>query len=228
MNRRNLIIAAVVLAVLAAPVVWWLASPLFRTDAVDEDFPFDVPTTAEIEEMTAEEAETIANELADKAMEMADEMTDEQMDVLETQINELAEKMPDSEMDEEMPEMETETEETAEAADEWLVAAQGMFRDADPFHTGEGTATIFTQGDQSILRFEAFSVTNGPDLHVLLVENIDGTSSGELGEYVDLGQLKGNVGNQNYELPADIDLSQYEGVMIYCMPFHVVFATADF
>ena len=115
-----------------------------------------------------------------------------------------------------------------ETAAEWVAVGQGAFVGADAFHMGEGVATIFSQGDQSVLRLEDFTVTNGPDLHVLLVQNIDGTSSSELGEYLDLGSLKGNVGNQNYEIPAGTDLSQYSGVMIYCMPFHVVFATAGF
>jgi hypothetical protein len=38
--------------------------------------------------------------------------------------------------------------------------------------------------------------------------------------------LKGNIGSQNYEIPADVDVSQYQSVVIYCMPFHVVFSTA--
>ncbi len=97
-----------------------------------------------------------------------------------------------------------------------------MFTGADAFHEGSGSAAIFQQGDTRILRFEDFMVTNGPDLHVLLVENTEG----DMGEYVDLGSLKGNVGSQNYEIPADIDLSQFSGVMIYCMPFHVSFSTA--
>ena len=218
MNKRTIIIGIIVLGVLAAPVVWWLASPLWRTDTVDEAFPFEVPTAAEIDSMTADEAEEKANELADMAMEMADEMSDEQMAVVEAQVAELSEMMDDTEMEEEMP----------EAAAEWVAAGQGTFVGADAFHMGEGVATIFSQGDQSVLRLEDFTVTNGPDLHVLLVQNIDGTSSSELGEYIDLGSLKGNVGNQNYEIPAGTDLSQYSGVMIYCMPFHVVFATAGF
>lgn len=49
-----------------------------------------------------------------------------------------------------------------------------------------------------------------------------------MGVYVDLGKLKGNVGNQNYAIPADVDLSQYRGVMIYCQPFHVLFSIAPF
>ncbi len=78
------------------------------------------------------------------------------------------------------------------------------------------------------MRFESFDVTNGPDLHVLLVENIAGNNHDALGNYISLGKLKGNMGSQNYEIAADVDLSQYEGVIIYCMPFHVVFSRASF
>ncbi|MEM7336152.1 MAG: DM13 domain-containing protein, partial [Chloroflexota bacterium] len=45
-------------------------------------------------------------------------------------------------------------------------------------------------------------------------------------DYIDLGSLKGNMGNQNYEIPADVDLSQFQSIVIYCQPFHVVFSTA--
>ncbi len=65
-------------------------------------------------------------------------------------------------------------------------------------------------------------------LHVILTENPAPRSRADVGEtYIDLGSLKGNIGNQNYEIPADVDLSTYKGVVIYCMPFHVVFATAS-
>jgi hypothetical protein len=49
----------------------------------------------------------------------------------------------------------------------------------------------------------------------------------DIGEdYIDLGSLKGNIGSQNYDIPDNVDLSEYESVVIYCVPFHVVFATA--
>lgn len=141
----------------------------------------------------------------------------EQQAQLEAKIIEAAAKvMSDKTMNEDM----------ADAAAEWLVAGQGRFAGADSFHQGSGQATIFQQGDQRVLRFENFEVTNGPDLHVLLAANPNPTGSSELGEYIDLGSLKGNIGNQNYEIPADVDLSQYQSVVIYCKPFHVVFATA--
>ncbi|MDJ0754119.1 MAG: DM13 domain-containing protein [Ardenticatenaceae bacterium] len=214
MNRRNLIIGAIIVLILASPVVWWLASPLFIQNEVNEDFPFDVPTAAEIEAMSAEEAETAAVEIMEQVE--GGEMNEDDMAMLEDTVMEIAAKMPDKEMVEEMP----------DSAAEWVVAGSGMFRDFDAFHQGSGTATIFQQGEQRVLRFEDFEVTNGPDLHVLLVENVDATGQDDIGEYIDLGSLKGNIGDQNYEIPADVDLSQFSGVMIYCMPFHVVFSTA--
>ena len=222
MNRKNLIIfGGIVAALIILPLGWWLASPLWRVDEVNEEFPFDLPTVAEAEAMieedpTGEMLETKLVEAMDEASEMMDEMSDDEMEAVSDQMQELAAVMPDTEMEEDMPE--------AAAAEEWITVATGMFEDADPFHQGEGTATIFQQGDTRILRFEDFMVTNGPDLHVLLVENTEG----DMGNYVDLGQLKGNVGDQNYEIPADIDLSQFSGIMIYCQPFSVNFSVAAF
>lgn len=104
-----------------------------------------------------------------------------------------------------------------------VVVAQGMFMDADSFHQGSGTATIYQLTDGShVLRFEDFSVTNGPDLHVFLLqgESMDGA--------LDLGSIKGNLGDQNYDIPAGTDVSAFTGVSIYCVPFHVTFSTAAF
>jgi hypothetical protein len=104
----------------------------------------------------------------------------------------------------------------------------GTFTEIDFAHSGEGTATVYElPTGENVVRFEEFRVTNGPDLHVLLAKHPDPRTRADLGEeYIDLGQLKGNVGSQNYTIPADVDLSEYNSVVIYCMPFHVVFSTA--
>lgn len=219
MNKKTVLILGALVAVLVlAPVGWWLASPLWRVDVVDEAFPFDLPTIAEAESMPAEMLEEKLVEVMQKSEEMADEMTAEEMESVKDQVQKLAAVMPDKGMEEEMPES------AAAAAAEWVQVSTGTFTGADDFHQGSGAAAIFQQGDVRILRLEDFMVTNGPDLHVLLVEN----TVGDMGNYVDLGSLKGNVGAQNYDIPADLDLSQFSGVMIYCMPFHVSFATATF
>ena len=122
---------------------------------------------------------------------------------------------------EEFPETMTETEQ------ELLLS--GEFVDADDFHKGSGSAEIYALEDGSkLLRFEDFDVTNGPDLRVMLAEHPEPKTRDQLksGAYVELAKLKGNRGDQNYIIPADINLNDYGSVLIYCKPFHVVFTTA--
>ncbi len=102
----------------------------------------------------------------------------------------------------------------------------GFFRDEDRVHKGSGKATIYRlEDDSNVLRLEDLNVTNGPDLHVLLMVDPEGGDKSQ--GYIDLGKLKGNIGNQNYEIPADVDPADYHAVMIYCQPFHVIFSTAQ-
>ena len=107
----------------------------------------------------------------------------------------------------------------------------GQFRDADSFHKGSGDATIYDLGtDGFVLRFEDFNVTNGPDLRVLLTTHPDPMGRGDVHAddvtYVELGKLKGNIGNQNYPIPDDVNVDDQHSVVIYCKPFQVVFAVA--
>lgn len=114
--------------------------------------------------------------------------------------------------------------------EEPTVLVMGSFIDIDPIHGAEGSATIYELPDgDRVLRFEDFRSKNGPDLHVYLsTEAPTSTFAGLGADEVHLGALKGNVGNQNYDIPPDVDLSQYRSVVIYCVPFRVVFSTAAF
>ena len=107
--------------------------------------------------------------------------------------------------------------------------AQGSFKDADAFHRGRGTATIYQTADGShLLRLENLDVTNGPALRVILSTHPDPERSQQVKQegYIDLGDLKGNRGNQNYPIPAGADLSAHQSVVIFCYPFAVVFSVA--
>lgn len=100
----------------------------------------------------------------------------------------------------------------------------------DRIHPATGTAVVLSDGEQRFLRLEEdFVSDNGPDLNVYLVA---GTSAdGESGlfddDVIDLGDLKGNIGSQNYELPLDLDLDSYDTVVIWCVRFGVAFGAAD-
>ena len=110
-----------------------------------------------------------------------------------------------------------------------LKLKEGEFEDQDSFHKGSGQAAIYQGPDGSrVLRLENLDVTNGPDLHVILTPNKDPNSQGDVKTtgWVDLGKLKGNKGNQNYPIPADVDVSIQGSVVIYCKPFHVIFSVA--
>lgn len=104
-----------------------------------------------------------------------------------------------------------------------MVDLRGTFAGAgDGIHDASGTARILHLEDGSaVLRLEDFRVTNGPDLFVYL--STDRTAS----DYVDLGMLKANSGNQNYELPDGVDLSKYDNVIIWCKSFSVYFGGAQ-
>jgi hypothetical protein len=97
-----------------------------------------------------------------------------------------------------------------------------------PGDTADGSATIYRLVDNSLLlRLEDFSATNGPDLFVALSSSDNPDRDGLLNsEWIQLDALKGNQGNQNYTLPADLDLSAYRTVVIWCRAFDIVFGYA--
>ena len=93
---------------------------------------------------------------------------------------------------------------------------------ADGLQDVSGMVKIFTFADgKSLLRLEDFKSTNGPDLYVSLSTDKKASDS------VNVGRFKGNIGNQNYEMP-QVDLSKYKMVLIWCTAFSVLFGTADF
>jgi len=114
---------------------------------------------------------------------------------------------------------------TASAASNKLVSGQ--------FHSGahetKGTATVFQLADgKKTLRLTSFETSNGPDVHVYLVAAADAKDNDTVktAGFVDLGSLKGNIGDQNYDVPANVDLAKYRAATIWCARFNVNFGTA--
>lgn len=102
------------------------------------------------------------------------------------------------------------------------VTRRGMFDGADEFHFGRGDALLIeTAPGTYTLRFENFSVRNGPDLFVYLTNDPDDVS-----EAVNLGSLKATDGNFNYDVPAGVDPTSYAYAIVWCRDFAVLFATA--
>jgi hypothetical protein len=107
------------------------------------------------------------------------------------------------------------------------VLAKGEFRGLAHETTGEATVHRLADGKR-ILRLSDFETSNGPDVHVYLVaaEVAKDNATVKQAGFIDLGSIKGNKGDQNYEVPADADLNKYKSVSIWCARFGVNFGAA--
>ena len=193
---KQLLFAVLVVAVLGA--AWFFVSPLFIDEVVDEEFDLALP---------------------DGSLNMAKVMSmpeDERLS-MQTDIMATAASAPDRASAEDMP------------ADAPVVVASGEFTDADAIHKGSGRAILYALPDgRHVLRFEDFRTTNGPALVVYLASHPSPASAADVTDqgYLSLGDLKGNVGNQNYPIPADVDIAGYRSVVIWCELFDVLFSPA--
>lgn len=190
MKKFSILIGIILIAVIA----WFLASPLFINETVDEALPTEVMPTK-------------------------DELMAMPPDLREKTIQSITEKManmPDKAMEEAM------------VSTTPTLLKHGNFKDADAIHLGSGKALLYQLADGShLLRLEDFKVTNGPDLMVYLVKQTDVTEASQVtAGFINLGDLKGNIGNQNYTIPAGTDISEYNSAVIWCELFGVLFSPA--
>lgn len=208
--KTKLLIAVILIAVAAGLAITkpWL---YFVNREVNEAFPG----------LTDAQREAVANMPEDQKQALIDMANETRKMVEDTAIAQIGEDTVVPAAEQAMP---------PDMPAEPTALAMGAFIDIDPIHGAEGSATIYQLPDGArVLRFEDFRSKNGPDLHVYLsTEAPTSTFAGLGADEIHLGALKGNVGNQNYEVPADVDLSQYRSVVIYCVPFRVVFSTAAF
>ena len=111
------------------------------------------------------------------------------------------------------------------AANGNTLLSEGRFEPVRHEARGEAAAIELATGER-VLTLTDFEVDNGPDLRVYLVAGPAG-SEGEIDDFVDLGALKGNVGDQQYAIPPAVDLERYSTAMIWCRAFSVLFARAE-
>ena len=236
--RKPAAIVGVPLLVLFGFVAYDLGSPLFTNVTVEEEFPFAFGATvpaglerSDVEEVMAgmamvddpvmEEAMPASSSISAGSMMAAGE------DVVAMGMADVMAMTGSGAAASEV--VQTTMAEVAGQMGEATQVASGSFKDADAFHRGSGQAIIYSApGGGHLLRLEALDVTNGPALHVILSTHEDPTNGDEvkLPGYADLGPLKGNRGNQNYTIPADVDVSAIRSVVVYCKPFSVVFSVA--
>lgn len=200
MKGKTKIIIGIIIAAIVIPSVVYTTSPLFINTAVNEPLPVSASS----------DFQKFMNMTEEDRIQEAQNMTQQEKQMIMTEAAKVNNTVIEN------ISMTT----TKETANKTLA---GTFVGAgDGFHNAEGVAKLIQVGDgTNILRLENLKATNGPDLYVYL--SADKTAS----DFVSLGRLKGNMGNQNYEIPNGTDLTKYNNVLIWCRAFSVLFGSAQ-
>jgi len=209
MNKSLLVIIVIVVG--AASV--FAVSPYFTESTVDEALPTGAIMQPKMEEKDAMMIKDDSIMIEEKMIGGA--VIDEESMVQERKI------LEEDIMVEEDRKVKTMMDETMEEI--VVVSYAGTFTGAgDGIHDAQGDAyTIPLEDGSNVLRLENFQSTNGPDLFVYLATDENAS------EFINLGVLKANNGNQNYEIPDDTDLEKYNKVLIWCKSFSVLFGSAE-
>ena len=192
-------IIGIIVAVVAVGGI--LASPLFYEREIDEPLPVVLEKIEPGLTLTkfSDMGDAPRQVIVEKMPEKVKEMVMDESAKLPTSVSEEMDMMADTQS--------------------IVIVKSGNFEGLAG-HYAEGLAKIIEVEGSTFLRFEDFEVTNGPDLRVYI------TKDGDVKNGIHLEKLKGSKGNQNYELE-DIDIEQYNTVVIYCQPFGVYFGEAE-
>ncbi|MFI5406259.1 MAG: DM13 domain-containing protein [Nitrososphaerales archaeon] len=203
MMTRTKIIIGVIIAIIVVPLAVYTVSPLFVSTEVNEPLPV----------LASAEFQRFMNLTEDGRIQAADNMSKQEKDsIMITAAKE------NSTVNESM-----DANVARQEAALFQNKLSGNFIGVnDGIHNAEGVAKVIVLDDgTNVLRFENFKATNGPDLYVYLAT--DRSAS----DIINLGRLKGNIGNQNYPIPAGTDLAKYNTVLIWCKAFSVLFGSAQ-
>ena len=204
MNKKAIIVV-IIIAAIAIPVGIYTVSPLFINTIVNEP----LPTSSITDLQKFQEFMSMNNE--EERVEKGQQMSTEEKNAIlrgaaQTNASTVNQNM---------------TEAAATTLGQASLLIGNFIGVNDGIHNAEGLAKVIRLDDASmVLRLENFRATNGPDLYVYLAT--DNSAS----DFVDLGRLKGNIGNQNYDIPEGTDFSRYDTVLIWCKAFSVLFGSA--
>lgn len=217
MRKRSKVAVIVAIAVIIAGAgVFYLVSPLFISTQVNEPLPTSI--------LQSESYQRFISMNEEEKMQAAKQMSPQERDTIMTVAARINNSIDES-MDQTLLQQQQQPLNITALTNNTTpnILRTGSFVGAgDGIHNAEGMAKVIPlQDGRNILRLENLRVTNGPDLYVYLAT--DKSAS----DFVSLGKLKANNGNQNYNIPSEIDLTKYDTVLIWCRPFSVLFGSAE-
>jgi Electron transfer DM13 len=210
------IISAIVIIIVGAGT-YYLISPLFFSTEVNEPLPTSAVQSESFQRFTGMNEE----EKMQAAKQMSSQERDEIMSAAAKANNNIDEPMDQTLLEQQQLQLQNTTTSTTNTSQDAL--RTGSFVGVgDGINNAEGIAKVIPLQDGSnILRLENLHVTNEPDLYVYL--STDKSAS----DFVSLGKLMANNGNQNYNILSETDLAIYDTALIWCRPFSVLFGSAE-
>ena len=195
---RTKIIIGIIIVIIVVPLAVYTVSPLFISTAVNEPLPVFQRFMNLTEEGRIQAADNMSQQEKNSIMILAAKENSTVNESIDTKV-------------------------AGQETDISRNMLSGKFIGVnDGIHNAEGVAKVIVLDDgTSVLRLENFKATNGPDLYVYLAT--DKSAS----DIVNLGRLKGNIGNQNYPIPSGTDVTKYNTALIWCKAFSVLFGSAQ-
>ena len=214
MSSRKAIIIGIVIAAVVIPLGIYTVSPLYVNTEINEPLPTVGNDNNNNDDATAmQQFKDFMEMTEEERIEKGQQMSNEERDM----IMKAAAQTNGTTVNEEMT-----TIVQGQEQETYTTYAGNFVGVNDGIHNAEGLAKVVRLGEASmILRLENFKATNGPDLYVYLAT--DNSAS----DFVNLGRLKGNIGNQNYDIPEGTDFARYDTVLIWCKAFSVLFGSAE-
>jgi hypothetical protein len=207
MSSRKAIIIGIIVAAVAIPLGIYTALPLFVNTEINEPVP--TVSNGNNDTVNMQQFKDFMEMSEEERIERGQQMSNKERDM----IMKAAAQINGTTVNEKMTTI-------GEAIS--TVYAGTFVGVNDGIHNAEGQATVINLSDgNNFLRLEDFRSTNGPDLYVYL--STDKSNS----DFINLGMLKGNIGDQNYKIPEGTDLSKYDTALIWCQAFSVLFGSAE-
>lgn len=221
MNKKILIIVIIVVVVaLAIPFVIYTTSPLFISNTLNEP----LPTTAAVvsKKAASQEYQKFVSMNEQDRIHAAKQMNQRGKNMVMIGAAQINNTMNENVIASQGIINKPQANATNAIASVSTIRTGSFVGAGDGFHNAEGIAKVIPLKDgQSIIRLENFKSTNGPNVHLYLAT--DKTPS----NFIDLGRLKANNGNQNYNIPVGTDLAKYNIALIWCKDFSVLFGSAQ-
>jgi Electron transfer DM13 len=216
MNKKILSVIIIVVAAVAIPFGIYTISPLFTSNTVNEPLP---TTTAAIVNKKAkvQEYQKFISMNEQDRMNAAKHMNQTEKNMVMIGADQI-----NNTINENVMTPGTMKQQQVNATITSKIRTGTFIGAGDGFHNTEGLAKVIPLGQVSIvIRLENFKSTNGPNVHLYI--STDKAAS----NFIDLGRLKANNGNQNYNIPNGTDLAKYNRVLVWCKDFSVLFGSAE-